>query len=393
MKFFLFFSICLVSSRAFSQEGGHDIVIGKSHSIHSRILNEKRNYAVYLPDGYTSKSKQSKTYPVIYLLDGEAHFHSVSGIVDIRAPVAIPKMIVVAIGTTNRWRDLTPTHQDSINGSPPFPGVASSGGGDNFLTFIEEELVAHIDQTYRTMPYRVFIGHSLGGLMALYSAYKRPGLFNAYIVIDPTARWDDNLIMNKFSEENMPTKLVNKSFYIGLSSRKNGVDSTRPEVEAVFKIKEILQTSKVPGLRWQLEAYRGETHASVPFQAEIDGLHFIFESYRIDVEKNDQQAESLREHFKKFSDEIHVPFPPPEETVIGAAEMFVRRKEFDKALDCFMLNIENYPKNPSNYTRAGDMLREMGELKSAQSYYEQALKLNPHATVIKNKIKALNQNQ
>jgi len=378
---------------AFSQEGGHDIVIGKSHSIQSGILNEKRHYAVYLPSGYNSKSEQHKTYPVIYLLDGEAHFHSVTGIIDIRAPVAIPKMVVVAIGTTNRWRDLTPTHQDSIGSASPFPGIESSGGGDNFLRFIEEELVAHIDQSYRTMPYRIFIGHSLGGLMALYSAYKQPKLFNAYIVIDPMARWHDNLIMTMFGEEAMVAKLVNKSFYIGLSSRKTGVDSTMPEVEAIFKIKEILQTSEAPGLRWRFDTYRGETHISVPFQTEIDGLHFIFESYRVDVENNDQQAESLRKHFKKFSDEIHVAFPPPEETVIGAGEMFIGRKEYEKALACYLLNIDNYPKNPFNYIRAGDVLGKMGELKKAQSYYEQALVLNPHATAIKNKIKALNQNQ
>jgi uncharacterized protein len=243
LKLLLPIFISLVSIKALAQEGGTDIVIGKSHVIHSKILNEKRHYAVYLPDGYSNKSSHPKSYPVMYVLDGENHFHSISGIVDARSPFYLPQMIVVAIGNTDRWRDLTPTSNDSLL-EKPNSMAKTTGGGEEFLDFIEKELVPHIEETYRTTPFRLFVGHSLGGLLALYSAYSRPGLFNAFIAIDPTVGWDDNMVIKKFEEEAMQAKLANKSFFLGLSNRNNGNSSKRLTTDrAVDRIVTTLQTS------------------------------------------------------------------------------------------------------------------------------------------------------
>ncbi|MFV0521903.1 MAG: alpha/beta hydrolase-fold protein [Mangrovibacterium sp.] len=46
--------------------------------MHSVILNEDRAYWVYLPDGY--KKDLNKSYPVLYLLDGDRNFYSLVAI-------------------------------------------------------------------------------------------------------------------------------------------------------------------------------------------------------------------------------------------------------------------------------------------------------------------------
>ena len=60
-----------------AQTNGTDNIVGKKHTIASKILNEDRTIQVYTPDSY--ESSPEKKYPVMYLLDGQRLFlHGVS---------------------------------------------------------------------------------------------------------------------------------------------------------------------------------------------------------------------------------------------------------------------------------------------------------------------------
>ena len=103
---------CLLASCA--QEDS-SIRIGERLSINSEILSEDRPYWVYLPESYGDETNAPRRYPVLYLLDGDGHFQSATGVVQfmssgINGNVQIPELIVVAIPNTNRTRDLTPSH-------------------------------------------------------------------------------------------------------------------------------------------------------------------------------------------------------------------------------------------------------------------------------------------
>ena len=63
-------------------------------------------------------------------------------------------------------------------------GNASCRGADKFLKYLEEELIPAIEAKYHTQPYRVIIGHSLGGLLAMYAFSAKPYLFQAYISLE-----------------------------------------------------------------------------------------------------------------------------------------------------------------------------------------------------------------
>ena len=79
MKHFIFsisFIALLTNSKA---QIDSKIIIGKIDSIQSTILNEKRKIWVYVPGGGFDEDFAKKRYPVVYLLDGEAHFISVVG--------------------------------------------------------------------------------------------------------------------------------------------------------------------------------------------------------------------------------------------------------------------------------------------------------------------------
>jgi uncharacterized protein len=110
MRKLLLYGLILLSLSSFSQEyKDKRISIGKVDSIYSNILKEKRKICIYLP----SKPSSAKL-PVLYLLDGEANFHSMTGIVqqlsEVNGNMVLPEMLVVGIASTDRIRDLTPTH-------------------------------------------------------------------------------------------------------------------------------------------------------------------------------------------------------------------------------------------------------------------------------------------
>jgi len=79
-------------------------------------------------------------------------------------------MIIVAILHENRTKDLLPL-------------AASDESSDGFTEFLGKERIPYIDKKYPTQPYRVLMGHSLGGLRMANTPMMQPQLFNAYLAL------------------------------------------------------------------------------------------------------------------------------------------------------------------------------------------------------------------
>jgi hypothetical protein len=62
-----------------AESGSSTLIIGKTDSLRSEILDETRNIWVHVPDEATGAIFGQTTYPVLYLLDGPGHFHAVTG--------------------------------------------------------------------------------------------------------------------------------------------------------------------------------------------------------------------------------------------------------------------------------------------------------------------------
>src|SRR5437773_8432229 len=218
-KIYVFVLLAVITFNAQSQTD-NKIVIGKVDSVYSKILSEKRKIWVYTPD-MTSGSR-SQRWPVVYLLDGDGHFPSVVGMIQQLSQVngnsVYPEMIVVGIPNTDRTRDLTPTHV--INDPPMMDSNSSktSGGGGNFVAFIEKELMPHIDSVYPTAPYKVLIGHSFGGLTVMNVFTNHPNLFNAYIAIDPSMWYDRQRFLAATEKKLAEKKYDGVRLYVGIAN-------------------------------------------------------------------------------------------------------------------------------------------------------------------------------
>ena len=152
---------------------------------------------MHIPESALNSTSNTTKYPVLYLLDGPGHFYSVTEMIkqlSANGNTIVPEMIIVAIPNTDRSLDLTPSHVDI----DVFSGDSiqySSGGGNKFLDFMEDELIPHIEKTYPAAPYSTFVGHSFGGLSVINVLISRPHLFNNYVAIDPSLWWDDQAFL------------------------------------------------------------------------------------------------------------------------------------------------------------------------------------------------------
>ncbi|MFT4030841.1 MAG: alpha/beta hydrolase-fold protein [Siphonobacter sp.] len=326
-----------------------DILIGKKEKLHSVILGEDREYWVHLPANYNNPNYPTQTYPVIYLLDGDSHFHSLTGITQFLSKglyARMPEMIIVGILNTDRTHDLTPTHSDiqSLNGvSASFP---TSGGGETFLNFLTHELIPKIESGYRTNGYRIFTGHSFGGLTVMNTFINHTELFNAYIAIDPSMWWDHEKLLNTIPETFRLDKFAGKSLYLSLAHKElTSIDTTTEHTRAIGKLAELLRTSAPEKLRWHFQYFADEDHGSVPLASGLYGLKFIFEGYQSQVKELALKPALYTASYQKLADQLGFAILPAEYLTDWIGQYCLKEKKLDSALFFFELNHQNYPQS------------------------------------------------
>jgi predicted alpha/beta superfamily hydrolase len=375
----LVLALALLASAA-SGAGPTDVKIGETFTLRSAVLDEDRAYSVYLPASYRSNAH---SYPVLYLLDGEAHFQSASGVVQFMSTngnTQIPELIVVAITNTDRWRDLSPTRSVRDLDGKENPVMARSGGGERFLKFFETELIPTIEGRYRTLPYRMLVGHSLGGVLAIQALLSAPGLFQGIVAIDPALWWDDQTLVRRAkttltsSRKDVPG--LRNAVYLSLAGDRHGgpFDSALFD-EPVRALEQALEHESSPALRTRLVQYDGEDHNSVPLLSLYDGLLFVFDGYKPDWGALTSPA-AVVAHFQKVSERLGVPLET--ETALNTlGYRALGRNDIDASIDCFKLNTTLYPGSGNVWDSLAEAYATKGEKALAISNYEKSLALDP----------------
>jgi uncharacterized protein len=256
------FSICS------AQQEKSDFVIGDKIRFESKILNEQKTIVVIPP--YNYKDRPDEKFPVVYVLDPGNNLFATFGIVNYYSDMLkiMPRMIIVGIVSNDRERDYLPK---------PSIEQPTGGGADNFLRFINSELVPLIDSTYPANSERCIIGHSAGGLFAIYALENQPELFNSFICIDPSLWYDDHSCVKKMPDFLKNNKDIKKSIFISLSNEKE---------MGVFPFIEVLEKYAPEGLNWDYIHYKNETHNSLGFKSICAGFEMIYKNWKIKDEAN-----------------------------------------------------------------------------------------------------------
>ncbi len=375
-------ALFLLALASVAQTNSPCVQFGEKHTVHSKILNEDRPYWIYLPPSYESnRDHAAHKYPVLYLLDGEWNFEWACEVAQFMGDtLEIPELIVVGIPNTNRARDLTPT---------PVTNSVSSGGGPVFERFLSEELAPEIDAKWRTAPYRILFGHSVGGVLAIDAFLRQTNGFQGYIAIDPSLWWDNGILIQRAQRFTPKTNSHDAVFIAAANWPHNFYGETNSNKHASDLFLSALNTNSFSSIRIGYQFLDSEDHGSSRLLGLYNGLRFIFEGYKPTNFYALDTPALLQDHFKTVSDRLGFQIPPPEGYVNKIGNSLLNPAHADKAIGCFKLNVTNYPAAASVYSHLAEAYLAKDEKQMAIQNYRKALELNPNMDSAKEALRKL----
>ncbi|QCK16128.1 alpha/beta hydrolase [Mangrovivirga cuniculi] len=227
-----------------------------SKYLDSKVLEEKREVLIYLPENYS----ENKAYPVIYLTDGgTTNFEAARNYLDILSkPIydAVPQCILVGIIQQNRNAELD---------------VFGKERGKKFINFIFNELVPYVDNSYNTSGFNTMIGHSDGAEVNHHMMLTEGNPFRGFISISTNFNTDLKEEVGQFMKSYEGAQMY---YFIA-----NGTQDAFMRTDAGNAFAEIYKNSSNDHIDFKKETYQGD-HQSIVALSLLDGLTFIFKDYK-----------------------------------------------------------------------------------------------------------------
>lgn len=347
--------LCTFASLLAAQVPQVASAVHDQHKINSSVLGEERTILVRVPAAYRQGDAR---FPVMYMLDAHPPQNSMMvGLIEQQAWSGImPEMIVVGIQNVARTRDMTPTASERSPGS---------GGADKFLDFIQREVMPFVEKNYRTQPFKVFAGHSLGGLLTVYTAVSRPDMFNAYIAASPVLHWDKNYVIelarNKFKNGGE----LKKTLYIAIGDEPTYTDGFN-------SFRNLLKESAPKGLAYEFQQFPNDNHGSVVLPAYYAGIRKIFAGWQPNEMRSLAELES---HYRKLSERFGYNILVPEDIMNRAGYELLNAGRSADAIEVLKKNVANYPRSSNVYDSLGEAYEKSGDNRLARENYQKAFDL------------------
>ena len=248
-------------------------ILKPDHIITSKLMAKDYQLYISFPEGYSTKNTIS--YPVLYVLDGRYAFNLILGTKGILDTIgSFEEVIIVGIGSgldlqswaKNRLYDYTPTinnpRERALEKNMGLAeGELKSGGADKFILSLKTEIIPFVDKHYKTNADRGITGHSQGGLFTAYCLINSDGYFTRFGINSPALYWDNEKVLNQAVEQ----FTINESLDIPPTKvfMSVGGDDGNDYVSQMKNIQTSLEEADYENidLRWQI--FDGETHISV----------------------------------------------------------------------------------------------------------------------------------
>ena len=248
-----------------------------STSFYMPQLNKYRKIWLYLPPDYFTTSK---TYPVLYMQDGQNLFDNATSFsgewqVDETLNTLFQQgnygAIVVGIdnGGADRLDEYSPWNNPQYGG----------GQGDLYSQFIAETLKPYIDSQYRTKPesqYNALLGSSMGALISSYIGAKYPNIFQKVGNFSP-AYWFAKPQLVSYIINNSQNYSNSRIYFVSGTNESSTMVPDANEIKNTFQSK-LLSTSntmtKYDSYGTHTESYwRGEFAAAYLWLFQNENLN------------------------------------------------------------------------------------------------------------------------
>lgn len=234
-----------------------------------------RDLLVWLPPGYDDAANASRTYPVLYMNDGQNLFEKHAGIPDewrvdetaielINAGTIEP-LIIVGIPNAEKSR---------ISEYMPTAALANvTPRGDAYVEFVVNEVVPRIERSFRVKsgPENTAIGgSSLGGLISLYAGFKHPQVFGKVLAESPSLRLGGREIWkDAFDGFRQGPRVI----FLGMGGKEHGADPKNDSdneqlLESLASLQKWLEERKI-GEKVQAVVEENATHTEAAWAERL----------------------------------------------------------------------------------------------------------------------------
>jgi predicted alpha/beta superfamily hydrolase len=294
------------------------VIVGETRTLRTASGGDVR-LEVRLPGSYP---RGTRRYPVLYVLDPSSNLdHAAASAGFLAANTRMPEMIVVGVDGGNRNRDFTPT---------PGDGLENAGGGPAFLDRLATSVIPAIDGAYRTVPFRVLAGHSLGGLFAVWAFAERPKVFQRAIALDPSLWWNAGSTADAVA--------------VRLRGR------AEPGVLAIAECSRADESDKLLAagsnrVRVSRQIVEGESHVSMALRGLYGSLSDVFSDYVPAMRRDADlaRAEAIESQYRTLSAEYGFEVAPPEGALLEIVQRALIRRDGEDAVRAAILATRFYP--------------------------------------------------
>jgi len=353
-RIFIIVAFIFSMQQSYAQsQSNKDIVIGKSFTLHSNILNEDREVYVSLPLNY---DRNIHGYPVIIVMDAEYLFEVTNSIVKIKASRnEMPESIVIGIpnNTGNRY-DMA--MQLSYPDGRTFFGDADGKAIKSYLAFIKKEIFPFLMDNYRVNNHKTIIGMSPTFGPVLEAFWDEPDLFDGYIVLAAelaVKTASGETVQERISHAIQDKKRSKSAIYIGKAS-DDLKRRPKEEASAYIELNQKLENTSNPNISYKIEVLENENHYGMSITGIKHGLETIYpyEKWSIpyrDFWNSENPANEIKTFYNRLSNQYGFKILPLEDsfyaaqTLLGTVRRLERQGRIKELKEVLKLAIKYYP--------------------------------------------------
>jgi hypothetical protein len=265
--------LTILFNYGFSQDTKVSLDETQANWLKSEFVNDEFLIKSYIPENL---SIPKDSLPILFVLDADMSFAMTYDIVRwLRWGNEIPEVAIIGIAYgkaqaewwQKRSRDYT-TCQDKTD---LWGKWELAGGGENFIKFLENELIPNIKNQYNLKSSnRTIIGLSFGGLISTDILFSKPNLFKKYIIAGPALLWNDKQVFKrekKYAQENKNLDVV---VYTSVGSLDN-----ETILNPWKEFNNLVLGRNYKNLNYKAEIIDGESHLSMFPAALTKGLKYV----------------------------------------------------------------------------------------------------------------------
>jgi enterochelin esterase-like enzyme len=247
--------------------GAEDNPLMTDFSITSQYPEGERKLTVSVPKSYQQNPKTD--YPVLlHIADDADHIQQVRSIVaNLHDTSQIPEIIVVSLHHNGEEADIYPIKEKGKDNETRRP--------EQYLEYIEKEVMPLIETEYRVSNDRIMTGWSRFGVLPTFALGYKPDLFSGIIVRSSAGVGGYDSILY----ENIRNIITSSLSISGVFHFSIG-DTETQRVEPFNHLKTLFEQSAPDSLPWLAEMIKGAGHSDTFSKGLQSGLVFYFSKNR-----------------------------------------------------------------------------------------------------------------